>query len=117
MSRTKGSTNKKKGATVAPTVELTKELFQAAVSLRRTIEPADYKRYVLPLIFLRFLSMRYEHRRAQLELQIHEPGSPVYGDQAALDDPDEYRSKNVFIIPAHGKLAVTSAATTHTCRK
>jgi type I restriction-modification system DNA methylase subunit len=38
---------------------LMKELWEAAVALRGTIEPADYKRYVLPIIFLRFLSLRY----------------------------------------------------------
>ena len=48
-------------------VDLTKELWQAAVNLRGSIEPADYKRYVLPIIFLRFLSLRYEKRRAELE--------------------------------------------------
>lgn len=36
--------------------DLIKELWQAAVNLRGSIEPADYKRYVLPIIFLRFLS-------------------------------------------------------------
>ena len=45
-------------------VELTKELFQAAITLRGSVEPADYKRYVLPIIFLRFLSLRYDRRRA-----------------------------------------------------
>ena len=44
---------------------LVKELWQAAVTLRGAIEPADYKRYVLPIIFLRFLSLRYERRRAE----------------------------------------------------
>jgi type I restriction-modification system DNA methylase subunit len=39
---------------------LVKELWQAAVNLRGSIEPADYKRYVLPIIFLRFLSLRFE---------------------------------------------------------
>lgn len=34
--------------------ELMKELWQAAVNLRGSIEPSDYKRYVLPIIFLRF---------------------------------------------------------------
>ncbi len=34
--------------------ELLKELWQAAVNLRGSIKPADYKRYVLPIIFLRF---------------------------------------------------------------
>ncbi|WP_224243954.1 type I restriction-modification system subunit M [Hyalangium gracile] len=43
--------------------ELVKELWQAAVTLRGSIEPAEYKRFVLPLIFLRFLSLRHEHRR------------------------------------------------------
>jgi type I restriction enzyme M protein len=40
-----------------------KELWQAAVTLRGSIEPAEYKRMVLPIIFLRFLSLRAEHRR------------------------------------------------------
>jgi len=40
-------------------VSLTKELFQVAITLRGSVEPSDYKRYVLPIIFLRFLSLRY----------------------------------------------------------
>jgi type I restriction enzyme M protein len=105
MPRTKGAA--KSGAkskyAVAPSVELTKELFQAAVALRRTIEPADYKRYVLPIIFLRFLSLRYEHRRAELIKQVREPESPIFGDESALDDPDEYRSQNVFVVPEEAR--------------
>ncbi len=80
-------------------VALTKELWQAAVNLRGSVEPADYKRYVLPIIFLRFLSLRYEKRRAELERAIKEPGSEYYGDKHALADPDEYRSAGAFIIP------------------
>ena len=34
---------------------------------RGSIEPSDSTRYVLPLVFLRFLSMRYERCRAKLE--------------------------------------------------
>ena len=106
MPRTKGAATKKSGkskSAVAPSVELTRELFQAAVALRRTIEPADYKRYVLPIIFLRFLSLRYEHRRAELAKMIGEPDSPMYGDAAALNDPDEYRAKNVFVVPEEAR--------------
>jgi len=106
MPRTKGAATKKGGKSktaVAPSVELTRELFQAAVSLRRTIEPSDYKRYVLPIIFLRFLSLRYERRRAELEKMVREPGSPIYGDAAALNDPDEYRAKNVFVVPEQAR--------------
>ena len=48
-------------------VSLTKELFQAAITLRGSVEPADYKRYVLPIIVLRFLSLRYDRRRAEIQ--------------------------------------------------
>lgn len=80
-------------------VDLTKELWQAAVTLRGSIEPADYKRYVLPIIFLRFLSLRYEKRRSELEFMIADPQSEYHGDKGAVTDPDEYRAAGAFIIP------------------
>src|SRR5437762_4197843 len=83
--------------------ELLKGLWQAAVQLRGSIEPADYKRYVLPIIFLRFLSLRYEKRRAELEALIAKPGSDYFGHASALDDPDEYRSASTFIVPADAR--------------
>ena len=57
--------------------DLLKELWNAAVALRGNIEPADYKRYVLPLIFLRFLSLRYEKRRAEIDAEIADPQSDL----------------------------------------
>jgi type I restriction enzyme M protein len=80
-------------------VALTKALFQAAIVLRGSIEPADYKRYVLPIIFLRFLSLRYDRRRAELEKLIADKKSDYYRDKKALADPDEYRRVGAFIIP------------------
>src|SRR5258708_26916980 len=80
---------------------LTAQLWQAAVNLRGSIEPADYKRYVLPIIFLRFLSIRYERRRAELERLIADPASeyhtinPRVADEI-LADPDEYRRAGAF---------------------
>lgn len=84
-------------------VDLTSELWQAAVTLRGSIEPADYKRYVLPIIFLRFLSLRYEKRRGELETMIAEPQSEYYRDKKALSDPDEYRAAGAFIIPEEAR--------------
>jgi type I restriction enzyme M protein len=78
---------------------LTRELWQAAVTLRGSIEPADYKRYVLPIIFLRFLSLRYEKRRAELEILVADRKSEYFGDKTVLEDPDEYRSVGAFVIP------------------
>src|SRR6185312_5269501 len=80
-------------------VSLTKELFQAAITLRGSVEPADYKRYVLPIIFLRFLSLRYDRRRAELEALVADKKSDYFGDKKALHDPDEYRRVGAFVIP------------------
>jgi type I restriction enzyme M protein len=87
---------------------LLKELWEAAVTLRGSIEPADYKRYVLPIIFLRFLSMRYEKRREELERLLADPESDYYTQdtkvvRSTLEDPDEYRSANVFIVPENAR--------------
>lgn len=84
--------------------DLMKQLWEAAVNLRGSIEPADYKRYVLPIIFLRFLSLRYEKRRAELEALIADPNSDYHTTdpkeaQAILEDPGEYRSGGAFIVP------------------
>jgi type I restriction enzyme M protein len=85
--------------------ELLNELWQAAVTLRGAIEPADYKRYVLPIIFLRFLSLRYEKRRAELESLIADPKSDHYKHKRSLDDPDEYRAGGAFIVPEPARWA------------
>src|SRR5437016_11526630 len=87
---------------------LTKELWQAAVNLRGSIEPADYKRYVLPIIFLRFLSLRFERRRAELEFFVAEPGSDYFVNnpkaaQQILNDPDEYRGVGAFLVPEEAR--------------
>lgn len=84
-------------------VDINKVLFQAAVNLRGSIEPADYKRYVLPIIFLRFLSLRYERRRTELEVMVAEPKSEYFGDKGAVNDPDEYRSAGAFIVPEEAR--------------
>jgi type I restriction enzyme M protein len=84
--------------------DLFKELWNAAVALRGSIEPADYKRYVLPLIFLRFLSLRYEQRVSEIKAGIADPQSDLFTrDQELareiLEDPDNFTKKNVFLVP------------------
>ncbi len=103
---TKKKATRKKSANmpVNGVADLIKELWQAAVALRGSIEPADYKRYVLPIIFLRFLSMRFEERHQQLESMVREPESEYYTTKkkiikAILNDPDEYRSSGAFMVP------------------
>jgi type I restriction enzyme M protein len=91
------------GAGNGSITNLTKELWQAAVTLRGSIEPADYKRYVLPIIFLRFLSLRYEKRRAELEVLVADRKGDYFGDKKVLEDPDEYRSAGAFVIPQEAR--------------
>ena len=88
----------KKSKTTAQTngngiAALTAQLWQATVNLRGSIEPAGYKRYVLPIIFLRFLSLRYERRRAELERLIADPASEYYttDPRVAADIPVSYQ--------------------------
>lgn len=102
MAKRKAGTKKAKqavGGQNGGIVALTKELFQAAITLRGSVEPADYKRYVLPIIFLRFLSLRYDRRRAELEALVADKKSDYYGDKKAIHDPDEYRRVAAFVIP------------------
>jgi len=84
--------------------DVIKQLWQAAVGLRGSIEPADYKRYVLPIIFLRFLSLRFEKRRLELATMVAEPEGEYHTMdkaeiEAILNDPDEYRSAGAFVVP------------------
>src|SRR5579885_2887357 len=87
--------------------DLLRELWEAAVRLRGSIEPADYKRYVLPIIILRFLSLRYDRRRAELERLIADPTSDYHTtDPKAvariLADPDEYQAGRGVRRPGAG---------------
>lgn len=84
--------------------QLLRELWESAVRLRGSIEAPDYKRYVLPIIFLRFLSLRYEKRRARLERLLDDPRSDYYSTDpkqrtTILEDPDEYRAAGAFVVP------------------
>lgn len=108
MPKKKKKSKARKASTASRHTELIRELWQAAVTLRGSIEPADYKRYVLPIIFLRFLSLRFEKRRRELENLIAEPKSEYYTEDVALAkqilaDPDEYRSAGAFIIPEEAR--------------
>jgi type I restriction enzyme M protein len=85
-------------------IDFERELWEAAVNMRGTVAPADYKHYVLPLLFLRYLSLRYEQRYRQLKVELKDPGSDYYTgdpevDAEILEDPTEYELANVFVIP------------------
>jgi type I restriction enzyme M protein len=85
-------------------IDFEKELWAAANELRGAVAENQYKDYVLSLLFLKHLSERYEMRRDDLKRQIKDPKSDYYTNKqkeedAILNDPDEYTSKHVFLLP------------------
>jgi type I restriction enzyme M protein len=86
-------------------INFTSDLFDAANKLRGSVAPSEYKNFVLPLIFLRYLSLRYEKRREELEALVSNPTSDWYMEdpemrEEILSDEDQYRSERVYILPA-----------------
>ncbi len=59
-------------------INFQKDLFDAATNMRGSVAPADYKHYVLPLIFLRYLSNRYELRKEEIDNLVKDPNSDWY---------------------------------------
>jgi len=89
-------------------IEYTKDLFEAANRMRGSVAPSEYKHIVLPLIFLRYLSLRYEKRRNELETIVRDSKSEWYTEDYAmreiiLSDVDQYRSEQVYIIPEEAR--------------
>ncbi|KAB7668945.1 type I restriction-modification system subunit M [Bacillus sp. B1-b2] len=89
-------------------IDFQKDLFEAANKMRGSVAPADYKHYVLPLIFLRYLSNKYEQRRSQLEQMVKDPNSEWFTEDketqmVIIEDHDQYKAENVFVVPEEAK--------------
>ena len=85
-------------------IDFEKELWGVANELRGAVAENQYKDYVLSLIFLKHMSERYEVRRDELQTQLNDPQSKYYTtnkkeQKEVLTDPDEYLTKNVYILP------------------
>lgn len=85
-------------------INFEKELWDAANELRGAVSENNYKNYILPLVFMKHLSERYDIVQTELEGLLNEPQSKYYTkDQEekkyVLNDKDEYLSRNTFMIP------------------
>ena len=90
------------------TKTLEQKLWEAADTLRGNQEPSEYKHVVLGLIFLKYISDRFEERRATIKAALADSESPDYipNEQRRaqfLDDRDEYASHNVFWVPTEAR--------------
>jgi len=69
-------------------------LWDSAVKLRGTVEPSEYKHVVLGLIFLKFVSDKFEERRKELIVE---------GKEKYLEMVEFYTMKNVFYLPKESR--------------
>jgi len=85
-------------------IDFEKELWDAANELRGAVSENNYKNYILPLVFLKHLSERYEVVKEELTVLLNDKKSDYYTKDTeeikyVLEDVDEYRSRNTFKIP------------------
>ncbi|WP_396179265.1 N-6 DNA methylase [Flavobacterium sp.] len=90
--------------TVKADINFEQELWKAANELRGAVAENQYKDYVLPMIFLKHMSERYEIRREELTALLNDKTSSYFTTDVSeinyvLEDADEYLSKNIYIIP------------------
>lgn len=70
-----------------------KEIWNAACILRGNMDAAEYKQVVLGLIFLKYISDKFEARYNELMAE----------DPDFAEDRDEYTSCNVFFVPSEAR--------------
>jgi len=87
----------KNGATIGYEAQL----WQMADALRGSMDAAEYKHVVLGLIFLKYISDAFEERHAVLVGEMAEGADP--------EDPDEYRSQNIFWVPREARWTLLKA--------
>ena len=77
-----------------------KQIWDAACVLRGNIDASEYKSVVLGLIFLKYISDRFETKYQELLAE---------GD-GFEEDKDEYTAENIFFVPENARWSVISAA-------
>ena len=96
----------RKASKLAKTLE--QRLWDTADALRGNQEPSEYKHIVLGLVFLKYISDRFEVRHQAIEASLSDRNSsdfiPNVDRRARLiEDRDEYTSHNVFWVPANAR--------------
>jgi len=79
--------------------DLRETLWKGADKLRGSMDAAQYKDFVLGLVFLKYVSDSFEERRAQIREDVLNDGVPESRLAQFLDDRDEYTREGVFWVP------------------
>jgi len=88
---------------MSSTRELHDTLWKAADKLRGSMDAAQYKDFVLGMVFLKYVSDSFAERRAQIREEVLAEGVPESRVEAFLDDVDEYKRAGVFWIPGNAR--------------
>ncbi len=81
------------------TAELHAVLWKAADKLRGSMDAAQYKDFVLGLVFVKYVSDAFTERRDQIRAELIADGVPESRLDEFLDDIDEYTREGVFWVP------------------
>jgi type I restriction enzyme M protein len=81
------------------TAELHAILWSAADKLRGSMDAAQYKDFVLGLVFLKYVSDAFTERRDHIRAELLASEMPESRIDAFLDDVDEYTGEGVFWVP------------------
>ncbi|MFE0021471.1 type I restriction-modification system subunit M [Amycolatopsis sp. NPDC059021] len=79
--------------------ELHDILWKSADKLRGSMDAAQYKDFVLGLVFLKYVSDAFTERRDQIRTELVEQGVPETRIESFLGDQDEYTGHGVFWVP------------------
>lgn len=83
-----------------PTMDdLKATLWKAADKLRGSMDAAQYKDFVLGLVFLKYVSDSFAERRNQIREELIADEVPESRLEDFLDDIDEYKREGVFWVP------------------
>ena len=82
------------------TIGFEKQIWDAACVLRGNIDASEYKSVVLGLIFLKYISDRFEAKYQEL----------LEEGEGFEEDRDEYLAENIFFVPENARWSVIAAA-------
>ena len=82
-------------------IRFEKNLWDAACVLWGHIPAADYRKVIIGLIFLRYISDAFEKRFNEL----------VAEGEGFEDDPDAYAEENIFFVPENARWSKIAVAT------
>ena len=74
-------------------------LWKISDRLRGSVDAAQYKDFVLGLVFLKYVSDAFAERREAIRAGLLADGIPIERIDAFLDDKDEYTGEGVFWVP------------------